>query len=50
MLKPNGICVLSKFINPLFEEEFIQQISNLGMEYVIEQKSYVGTVIIIKKY
>ena len=49
MLKPNGICVLSKFTNPIFQEVFIQQMDNLGMVYIIEQHLYIGTVIIITK-
>ena len=50
MLKPNGICVLSKFTNPIFEYEFIEQMNNLEIKYTIENNIYIGTVIIIKKY
>ncbi len=49
MLKPNGICVLSKFFNPLFQETFVHLLNHLGMIYEIEQQKELGTVIMIRK-
>jgi hypothetical protein len=49
MLLPNGICVFSKFVNSIFQEEFIQQLNKLGIIYEIENQKYVGIVIIVKK-
>jgi hypothetical protein len=49
MLKPNGICLFSKFTNSNFQEGFIEQINQLSMNYTVEKHLYIGTVIIIRK-
>jgi hypothetical protein len=49
MLKTNGICVLSKFINDIFKENFIEILNSLGYLYEIENEPYLKTTIIIKK-
>jgi hypothetical protein len=50
MLEYNGICVFSKFTNSMFQETFVNMLNELGYIYEIEQRIYVGTVIIIRKY
>jgi hypothetical protein len=49
MLKPNGICIFSKFTDLLFQETFINLLNDLGMIYEIENYNFMGTVIIIRK-
>ncbi len=49
MLQYNGICVFSKFTDSIFQETFVNLLNDLGWVYEIEQRKYVGTVIIIRK-
>lgn len=50
MLKPDGICVLSKFTNCFFREQVICILDYVGFQYETEQHKYINDVIIIKKY
>ncbi len=49
MLKPNGICVLSKFTNTLFKETFTQLLNELELMYEIDYQQEIGIIIIIRK-